>query len=266
MVIMRLLWLASAAALCVATLVAGCNTVAGIEPATVRDGAALDASDDGADDAADDTSDDAGCNAIVALSVPPHGGSACPGEAASCWPHDLTTWTPRWADPVGRATGACTVKQIDDYYLQCQDPSATLSTCQAYQQANSSCYKCLFTPVQANRFGPLIDQGRTSYVNIGGCVAVFEPCNLDCAKAMNAFQQCSGAACDPYCNDVASAISCGQDSENCPPGGCAGYTYPNNDCLTQLTKPGHPSWDVCLKNAPDFASTLRSIAIAMCGP
>ena len=104
-------------------------------------------------------------------------------------------------------------------YKDCFDPLlATNATCQSFQNNNAACMKCALSSESDPKWGPIVDHVSYVSVNLSGCIALAESCNLPCAKAVAAAEGCERASCN---------------SVNCPIVDQASFT----------------SWNTCLKNA-----------------
>lgn len=202
------------------------------------------------------------------MSTPPAGGASCPqdGDGSTCYPHDTTSFSPTWVAPVGAHLGRCTTQQIADFFTACE--SNNPSQCATWQQANTSCYNCLYTPSTASTYGAIVTyvQENLDEINAAGCVALAEPCNQPCAAASLALLQCENAACtSPYCGDFNSYKVCEQQADQCTT--CDAYLTAAG-CDTQIlgSPAQHSSVSICNLNATNFQDLYNSVATFMCGP
>ena len=209
------------------------------------------------------------CIPVATPQSPLEGGVACAAEAGAgtCYPHDLSSWSPTWAPPVGAgsrgAAGLCSATQISDFYAECLGTSSTMAGCNTWIAANATCHGCLFTGLGASQYGAIIGGALTDYLNVGGCIAALEPCNTACGQAFDALFQCDLVSCDAYCSTQASGIACANGASNCS--ACEGFAAAAL-CIEQITGPKHPAYTPCLANVNGaYAAAYSSIALALCG-
>lgn len=258
----------------VAASLAGCNAIAGIAPATERD-VDVGVPDDAGDSAADDTGGDdvaedevdvaAPCVAIGIGPLPKNGGAACPAETGTCYPHDLTSWSPSWHPAVGAKLGKCSDTQIDDYFAACRSSTWSQPKCTSFGKANVDCTQCLESNIASARYGVAVFGYQTNWLNIAGCVALVEPCNQPCAEALNALQQCSMTACDAYCTltTQAAAGACESSSWTCA---TCQELEPLAGCMAQISGVDHPAYKTCgLGELSDPQKVFTDLARFMCG-
>jgi hypothetical protein len=226
------------------------------------------ASDGGADADADAATDAAidGEAGVVDAGSDAGGGVCAPPQPGQCGPGDVSTFVPTWHPPSGLRQGLCTMSQISDYYTFCLDPNATASACQNFQLANASCTACLSTDESAATYGPLVGKsiGIVS-INVAGCIALLEPCNLECAQASMAHDQCNEASCGPNCpvfdsTSLQTYTSCGITSDQC---GCA-WEAAREICTQSIQGSKHPA-AVCVTGATTFQQYFETVAPIFCG-
>jgi hypothetical protein len=235
-------------------------------------GDANSGSSSGGDDAADESA--TGCTPVNVATVPAQGGAACPGttDSATCFPHDTTSFTPTWVEPVGAHTGLCTAAQISDFYAACEDTTtSTTAGCDAFKTnaANAACFGCLYTDSTAHRYGAIINYSAVGldHINVAGCIALVEPCNQRCAAALLAQLQCENAACTS-CDTTVSLDdynACSDEADQCS--SCSGYaTPPQCEAMLLGAQSAHPAVATCNINAANFHDFYMSVATLMCGP
>ena len=249
----------------------GKDSAAGLGDAATTD-AAPDGSDGSlllhsSDAAGGGTGDGAACTPVVVTGEPSSGGIACPASGTTCYPQNETAFSSTWVPPLPRL-GQCTSTQITDFYTSCLGGTASDAACGAWTDAsaNATCLGCLKTPSTATAYGALIQfSGDVVELNEAGCVALAEPCNLECAKAWLAGIECREAACtSSECADQDDLIECTMTAETCT--ACEAYTQAGG-CMTQLTGPDHPAGALCAIGSEN-AVTLddyTSLATFMCG-
>ena len=194
-------------------------------------------------------------------------GMTCPAPGSSaCTPANVAGFTPIWRQPTGAHQGACTSTQLTDYFAQCQASAATTTTCSNWRSSNAACDACLETRESAPQYGPIVilDNG-TVQINVPGCVALLEPCNVACATAYQAAFMCEAAACEPGCPATSSASwfmsyqACATTADGC---GCEKYTAASA-CVSSLVGPLHPA-SACL-SGNNFQEYYAEVAPLFCG-
>jgi hypothetical protein len=103
-------------------------------------------------------------------------------------------------------------------------------------------------------------------LNVAGCVALAEPCNLPCAKISLATAQCREAACSTTsCPDQSQQLSCVMAADACT--ACENYAMASA-CLTELAGPTHPAQTLCSlgNNSTPTQAQYAAVAAFMCGP
>jgi hypothetical protein len=150
---------------------------------------------------------DSGSTADVAcLPVVFDAGSAIacpPADGASCFAQALPGFQPMWVPP--RPTiSPCTSTQISTFVADCLGTG--MASCSTFQMdpTNASCLNCLNTPLSTpsapqSVYGPLLQGMNFALLNIGGCIALTDPCQLACAEVWEAKTQCEVAACGSVC-------------------------------------------------------------------
>jgi hypothetical protein len=109
-------------------------------------------------------------------------------------------------------TGTCAPSAILPTQLQWIPPNAPQSACTSAEIANIStggtisqaCSECLYSYVGMSSYGPIIQFPQVVFdvwtqTNFGGCIALVDPCNLACAKALFAATLCTTTSCLPKC-------------------------------------------------------------------
>jgi hypothetical protein len=195
--------------------------------------------------------------------------AACPPPmSGTCSPGNVTGLQPAWKPPKGPPSGQCTTTQMTSYFSQCQSASSTVATCTSWRTANATCGACLESRENDAKYGAVIylTNGVTQ-INVPGCIALLEPCNLTCAEEYQAALTCESAACEPTCpvgTDPASLTAyqnCTGVADGC---GCAAFASAATTCSNQIKGPLHPAASVCL-DAPDFQTYFNQVAPVFCG-
>jgi hypothetical protein len=265
----RALLAAAATVVAVATFV-GCESIYGI--GDLPHGPTTTAEDGQAGSDAPSGFDGGTCVPVtLTTAAPTHGAAACPSTGSVCSPGSVEGYSPPWVPPVARL-GPCAQTQLDDYFSKCIDTTTgSVDACRAWIAANTTCHDCLLVPKTASAYGAAIEiDGTGSFViNVPGCVALAEPCNLPCAKAVLAQVACAYASCDPttICagaapTDLSACVAAATaDPGAAAPCACQGYKAVVTECGNRLNG---PSTAKC-----GGATTLekyRNVAAFMCGP
>lgn len=203
---------------------------------------------------------EAGCPGVVPA-MDAEGGFICEvPEGSACVPAPVGTLTPTWIPP--RAPmAACSADQIDLYFSLCWTSAGTADSCDAFVKDNPRCAGC-FEASHAfdEQLGPLVVVGPAYFVNAGGCLALSDPCNLECAK-VSAFQdECTGASCAACPGDDPSAWGvCTSAATACS---CQSYTAQYVSCRDALEAQGNPAAD-CFSG--DMKTQFEKVLTTFCG-
>jgi hypothetical protein len=110
---------------------------------------------------------------------------------------------------------------VDALILDCvSGTDGGAATCSAFlsDPANEACEACMLTADTSEFYGPIIVYTDYSLLNIGGCIAVVDPCQEACAEAVESNEVCPASACVPACPNNASAAeiaSCSDVARTC---------------------------------------------------
>jgi len=209
------------------------------------------------------------CTAVTVTPAEPTSGGAACSPSGTCYPHDVTTFTPAWVPPLGPHAGKCTAQQIGDFYTECLGTGASGSACATWTtaSANTACDACLETQHTASAFGALVEYSGIVYANLPGCVAIVEPCNQACAQAVQALTLCDLGACNPatYCPSQSAYDTCRTAAES---GTCACDAFAASaNCMASIAAAGHPAYATCFgSQTSDFQTTFTAVATVICGP
>ena len=254
----------------------GCRQLAGIEDilpasdASGSDASGADASKDGSRDASEEHAREASatCKKIeVDASVPALPDAACPVTGA-CTPDPLVGFKPTWVPPRAHEK-SCTATEISDLYDSCFGRAQTMTSCGAWMTANPGCQACVYSSSTDTVYGPVITDAMTSLqtMNLGGCVALLEPCNFECAHGMQAAEQCFQKACGSSCPPVTSqatynqVVACETSAATCP---CAAYMALLTQCLDTIAARASPAFTCAQANAIVPADFKQMISL-FCG-
>jgi hypothetical protein len=179
-------------------------------------------------------------------------GGTCPAPVtSSCGPGSPAGFTPTYRAPTGEHQALCTSAMLTQIYTDCLDPNLSDPlACSSDETSFPACYACLVSQETDTRWGPLIQQASGIVeINISGCIALLEPCNVACAQAYQYSYQCEVVACDSNCAadsqiDVTPYDNCTVTADDCScqvyfdPGQCelniAG-SHPAASCTTQTS-------------------------------
>ncbi len=193
--------------------------------------------------------------------------STCSGPG-DCHPHDVSSFMPLWKPPTAAHQDKCSAQFIDDVWQDCLSPNATMMSCDKWygmtsDAAHQACVECLFTPETQQKLGPLYTFDYTEDINYAGCLALLDPNELACAKAVQAAQQCGEAACLSSCPvlDIPSYYEfekCVQLSQtSC---GCQSWQQ-KAVCSNSLTGPGAKCF-----SGNNWHQSYTIVGTLFCGP
>jgi hypothetical protein len=194
-----------------------------------------DATTDGSSDGPADTgptpdgaSDGGNCvpysppDATVATTCPPPSNDAGPDGSEggpACSAASLPMFQPSWVPP-NPTQNVCTPAQID-MVVTCL--STNSSSCASFVQqdaGNQRCIQCMVSAAGDQSYGAVVQQDNLDVLNVGGCIALVDPCQAACGQASLAVDQCHFAACGSClagsgnlqafiaCTNVADTCSC----------------------------------------------------------
>jgi hypothetical protein len=200
------------------------------------------------------------------MGVPSTGGAACTASGTTCYPRAETSFAATWVPPQPRSS-VCTDDQIQTFYSACLGSTESDSACGSFtgNSVNTACLGCLKTASTASAYGVLIQfPGNVVELNVAGCVALAEPCNLPCAKTWLASIECREAACTSAdCPDQGDQITCAKTAAGCS--ACQAYASAAG-CVDALTGAAHPAGALCAISSSDTitAGDYTSVATFMC--
>jgi hypothetical protein len=159
---------------------------------------------------------------------------------------------------------------MSEFYTNCLDNAAAPGACTTWEQqsaANASCGACLVTSELMPIYGPLVQRAiGVVEINVAGCIALLEPCNVECAKAYQSHAECQTLACGSCTvTDATNLIQyqqCTTKSDLC---GCQPYEI-SAACSGQLTGTSHAS-EICITGggAATFQQYYLTVAPIFCG-
>jgi hypothetical protein len=185
---------------------------------------------------------------------------------AMCSPQPTTTFTAVYVPP--RPTvSVCTAAQISTYTSTCVGNNPDAGACETFtsDSSNASCLSCLVSPnnTSAAEWGPIL--ASTGYVelNVGGCVALRDPCQMPCARGLEAQLQCEAFSCASVCpiTDMESDELYAQCIENALECSCRPQETIYEDCQTELV--GSPAAE-CFP-LDNFSASAAVLAKVFCG-
>lgn len=193
---------------------------------------------------------------VMDAALPPDAGAREGGPATdaspavTCSPVDLPNFPPAWIPPSPQAD-VCTSGQAAMVFT-CLTSNST--ACQDFvaDAGNTPCIGCMVSANTASTFGP-VEQiaGGVFVLNIGGCVALADPCLMQCAEIYQEWTTCHVLACAscPLENGLGPFEACTMVADTCA---CAPLAAQLNTCITAILE--SPAAD-CLASASNpFAS------------
>lgn len=93
---------------------------------------------------------------------------------AVCTPASVASFTPAWQAPEPWKQNVCSTTQITGFYDACLTPPISMTTCQAFVQANGNCAPCLQSQDTDAKAAAIVwhEQDRYWTVNVAGCIAL----------------------------------------------------------------------------------------------
>jgi len=191
------------------------------------------------------------------------GAVACSGGPCPS-PADVSGFVPTWRPPIGAHQGRCTPALIDEYYQNCLSIGGA-QACDAFgsaaDQAHQACGACISSDFGDLGWAPIVRSAHVVEANGAGCIALLDPSAIDCAKAVQALDQCEHAACDPVCG-AASAMAF-DDWDQCTAAanacGCKSW-FGASDCIKQITADGGPAAQCLIgQTFEDFFSVAAEV-------
>ncbi len=188
-------------------------------------------------------------------------GGGCPSPA------DVSGFVPTWKPPTGAHQGACSAVLVAEYYQDCLADGGS-AACSAFGPAgdapHQACARCLVSGFGDAAWGPLVESAALVETNEAGCIALLEPSAIDCAKAVQALDQCEHAACDTTCHGGSAAefddwVQCSAAANAC---GCASELAAS-DCIHAVAADAGPAAG-CLVGQT-FQDFFEVTANAFCG-
>jgi hypothetical protein len=200
------------------------------------------------------------CGPIFAPDAAP---ITCPTHDASvCAPTPLPGFAPPFVVPA-TPHPLCTRKQINDFVAACSGGADAATACGNFldSPAEATCTACLVTPSVSEAWGPVVINATEVYefYNIGGCIALLDPCQAPCAAAFEDLQQCILASCKASCAPGSAAFTaCTSDAFECT---CAAQLASANSCANALI--GGPA-AACVDGTTS-AGVLTTLSSLFCG-
>jgi hypothetical protein len=208
------------------------------------------------------------------ISISPDGAGACEPVPL---PSDFKTV---YETPSGPYAGACTTDQLDKLVAACFGSMATTAACSAWLAAsdNQACLGCWAGPAEgaAGTWPPVIyaaNGGQAIFVNVGGCIALADPLQIECAQKTEFALECALAVCVPYCpiptmgsTKVAEKALDGC-LETAGQGACSMFAQQAAACETELSgSPAEKSPAAFCYAAATSADALMEYLSLACGP
>jgi hypothetical protein len=156
------------------------------------------------------------------VACPPASDDAGPEGGVTCSPVSLPSFQEHFVPP-NPPSSVCTTAQIAMVVTCLTSNSPDCTAFVSPDAGNKTCIECMVSPPSAASYGPIIidSTDNVDTLNVGGCIALVDPCQMPCAYAATAVQQCHFAACASCplstaaglqafnaCSDVADTCSC----------------------------------------------------------
>jgi hypothetical protein len=182
-------------------------------------------------------------------------------------PADVSAFQPTWIPPTGAHQNACTPQLIDEFYTSCLSTNSS-QLCAAFNTmadaAHQACGKCLTSQYADAQWGPIVYAKDDVETNTAGCIALLDPSQIDCAKAIESLLECNHAACDDICSGASAPgfdqfVQCTAASNTC---GCKTY-FDASQCQKKVAQGGGPAAP-CLVGQT-FEDFYYATAAVFCG-
>jgi hypothetical protein len=110
------------------------------------------------------------------------------------------------------------------------------AACEAFVQdaGDTACISCVVSAENATSYGPVVQFGGGVFVlNVGGCVALADPCLTPCGEVYEAWTRCHEVACAscPLDNGLGAFEACTNIADTCS---CAPLAAQVNTCLSAI--------------------------------
>lgn len=186
-------------------------------------------------------------------------------QVSSCAPGDTSRYKLDWKPPEPLHQEKCSPEQINAFYDECLGPKADALRCSAFTDANgplASCGACLVPPATSTVSGPVLAEGATLTVNVGGCLASFDGA-VACGQAWQSKLQCGELACEVNCGQKTSAEyrTCVDQAMK---SGCKKFAEAFSACISGIPRAA----ETCIANAtgtPNDEQQFKAIATLFCG-
>jgi hypothetical protein len=203
------------------------------------------------------------------------GKRVCGGVSAPCAGYIPAGYKDPAYVPVS-AKGKCTPEQISQFWDACSGAQADKQACADFATAAKGCYACVVVGRNSVKLGALSHFLGFAMLNAPGCVEAMG--QLDCAKKLQAADECAWFACLSSCSasqaDIEELTECVVSASGDPAGACGSQVAAANACSEALPEEVQST---CLPpNAepdagsdagqPDAKTRFTQVAIAICGP
>lgn len=193
------------------------------------------------------------------------GGAPTLQQVSSCAPGDTSRYKLSWKAPEALHQERCSPEQIEAFYDECLGPRADALRCSAFTDANgplANCGTCLVPPASSAVSGPVLTEGASLTLNVGGCLASFNGA-IACGQAWQGKLECGELACEVNCGQKTSAEykACVDQAMK---SGCKKYAEAYSACISALPKDA----EICIANVtgtPNDEQQFKSIATLFCG-
>jgi hypothetical protein len=201
-----------------------------------------------------------------------------PTEAAPpspCGPGNVSGFVPSYEQPVGPYTGDCTMDQLNHLIADCFTVGGKDCTAWLANPKNNACISCWAGPITASSWAPVVyslNGGEANFINAGGCVALADPGQLECAQETEFDLECDLAACVEQCPipKTGDTQSAGTALDECisaaDKAGCATYAAARLACETKIGSDPTPAAAAFCYSANSNPTDLLKYFVLACGP
>ncbi len=176
-------------------------------------------------------------------------------------PLDVSNYVPPPYVPPHPVTNECTSVQVKDFYDNCFNPNtASSQKCAMFTQANMACASCIQSARSDAQWGAIVIGNGLVTLDVAGCVHLNG--DVPCAKALEARDACTWAACDLQCPivDTQSFQAWTKCAQTSLAGGCKKYS----DAVEMTcSKSMGSAFSVC-SNFQDFATGVLKFGTLFC--
>jgi len=191
-----------------------------------------------------------------------------PVEAGSCVPATLPGYTDIWRAP-HVVPSACTEDQISQFIQVClvgADGGAQECTNFVQGASTEQCARCMLSDSTDTTFGPVILFSTYTLLNLGGCVALVDPCQEACAEVVQADEMCPATACTSNCGPTATGAEIQECSIAARQCSCRREATRTAMCSTLLSSIDPTAQCFPTLDNGGFVGRVAFMGLLFCGP